>query len=81
MKTVSEGVSLDSWLYGVKGGKCFGGACLPKDVKSFNQFCKDMGLYSHFLNSTISVNQIFSPSQYMNFHEEPSINLDKDHPI
>lgn len=43
-------------FYGIRGGKPYGGACLPKDTEGFLHFLQAQGLHFHLLESTIRVN-------------------------
>lgn len=58
-KVVSLGVSLDSRIgkYGVKAGKPFAGACLPKDTEAFANFVKEIGVKSDLLKVTLEINK------------------------
>jgi UDPglucose 6-dehydrogenase len=42
--------------YGIKGGKPFGGACLPKDTQGFLGFATDLGLDMPVLEAVIRMN-------------------------
>jgi UDPglucose 6-dehydrogenase len=43
--------------YGVVGGAPYGGACLPKDVKSFLTFAKSINIEMPLLSAVMSVNE------------------------
>jgi UDPglucose 6-dehydrogenase len=43
--------------YGIRGGRPFGGACLPRDVAAFVRFAEDLGEETPLLRAAIAVNQ------------------------
>jgi UDPglucose 6-dehydrogenase len=43
--------------YGVRGGRPYGGACLPKDTRGFLGFAEDLGVDMPLLRGVISVNE------------------------
>lgn len=55
---VSNIVALDPRIgkYGIKGGKPFGGACLPKDLKALIEFFHLMDLNPQILSSVLELN-------------------------
>lgn len=46
-------------LYGTKGGRPFGGECLPKDTAAFATIVRDLGVESPMLEATIATNVRF----------------------
>lgn len=42
--------------YGIKGGKAFGGACLPKDTQGFLGFAAELGMEMPLLDAVIRTN-------------------------
>lgn len=71
--TVADGLGLDAdrvadtlvrsaeaWWnpeYGIRGGRPFGGACLPKDVAGFIGFARHLGLASPMAEACVAVNE------------------------
>ncbi len=47
-----------SWnpRYGIRGGRAYGGACLPKDVAGFLGFARELGVDAHMAAATRAVN-------------------------
>lgn len=56
--------------YGVKGGKPFGGACLPKDTRGFLGFAASLGIEMPVLSGVIELND--SLVSEGNGHHEPT---------
>ena len=40
--------------YGIRGGRPFGGACLPKDTQGFIGFARELGVQMPLLESVVS---------------------------
>ncbi len=43
-------------IYGIEGGRPYGGACLPKDTKGFLGFAEELGVELPILEATVEVN-------------------------
>lgn len=59
---VSNIVALDPRIgkYGIKGGRPFGGSCLPKDLNAFIEFFRIMELNPKILSSVLAINNKIS---------------------
>lgn len=49
--------SFNQW-YGIRGGRPYGGACLPKDTSGFVGFAREIGVQTPLLEGVIAVNDI-----------------------
>jgi UDPglucose 6-dehydrogenase len=55
--------------YGIKGGKPFAGACLPKDVRGFLGFATGLGADMPVLEAVVRTNDMLAAER--NGHKEP----------
>jgi UDPglucose 6-dehydrogenase len=55
--------------YGIKGGKPFGGACLPKDTQGFLGFAAELGMEMPVLDAVIRTNDSLAAER--NGHRTP----------
>ncbi|MDQ3945578.1 MAG: UDP-glucose/GDP-mannose dehydrogenase family protein [Actinomycetota bacterium] len=55
--------------YGIKGGKPFGGACLPKDIQGFLGFAAELGMEMPILEAVIRTNDSLAAER--NGHRTP----------
>jgi UDPglucose 6-dehydrogenase len=63
--------------YGIVGGSPYGGACLPKDVKSFLTFAKKINIELPLLSAVLNVNEIIESFSEMNQVATPNISHSK----
>jgi UDPglucose 6-dehydrogenase len=64
--------------YGIKGGKPFGGACLPKDTQGFLGFAADLGLDMPVLEAVIRMNDVVAAGSNGNGNGNGNGHLPKD---
>ncbi len=57
--------------YGIKGGKPFGGACLPKDTQGFLGFAAELGLDMPVLDAVIQTNESLKTERNGHRTKEP----------
>jgi UDPglucose 6-dehydrogenase len=62
--------------YGIRAGRPFGGACLPKDTNGFLGFAADLGVEMPVLEAVVRVNEVIAAS--LNGHgtvDEPTVEI------
>ncbi|MDP9288366.1 MAG: hypothetical protein M3P08_09225 [Thermoproteota archaeon] len=61
-------------IYGTKGGRPYGGKCLPKDIKSFLSFAKESGCNLSLISAVDSVNSHMTAL----LHENEEVETEND---